>query len=452
MYPGSQVTNKQLLYNSLAPQEINEIRECSSVKDVQNVVKKAHEWKLPISVLGGGHGFLGNALSKQGITIRTKSLNQIDLDIKNLRLTVQSGTTSEEIFQTLKPHNLMIPLGTGGTTSIAGYTLPGGLSNSSTIYGAAIDSLVELEMVDAEGNALRVNEHEHPDLFWACRGAGEHFGIITSLTFQLQKLPSHIYAGFLFYPFQDSKHRFNKILSSIINDDYPHGLSFGGLMMDCSIIEDDFMQDVAKALQEKYQSSKTFMLPFLHFGALGQAQTDINHLIHDIGKPFFEISMPMNYWDHYEMMLEKDPPGFSYDVVSRYLSPNAVDQQLTELLVSMIEEEPAPGFIIDVFSMSRQISNVSPNATAFYHRNASGACTIIGKWKNKKQNKQYTEYIQKYRTLLSPYLTGGYPGIADRYCLNWNEEFYGDNYERLVEIKKKYDPNNIFRKDIQPLI
>ncbi len=187
------------------------IVQCAQADDVPSVIRFARENKLELSIRGAGHNIAGNALCDNGITIDFSRMKNVRVDAGKKRAYVEPGATLADLDAATQAHGLATPVGINSTTGIAGLTLGGGFGWLTRKYGMTIDNLVSVDLIMAEGKKLRASENENADLFWAIRGGGGNFGVVTQFEFQLFPVGPEIVAGLIVFPFNQAKQILNQV-------------------------------------------------------------------------------------------------------------------------------------------------------------------------------------------------------------------------------------------------
>jgi FAD/FMN-containing dehydrogenase len=193
------------IWNGMIDRHPSVIVQCADADDVTRTISLARENELEISIRGAGHNIAGNAICDRGVTIDLSTMTNVRIDAEKRRAYVEPGATLGDFDRAAQARGLATPVGINSTTGIAGLTLGGGFGWLTRKYGMTIDNLVSAEVVTADGNKLRASEKEHPDLFWAIRGGGGNFGVITEFEFELHPVGPEILAGLIVFPFSQAK-------------------------------------------------------------------------------------------------------------------------------------------------------------------------------------------------------------------------------------------------------
>ena len=193
------------IWNGMIDRRPAVIVQVTNADEVSHVIKFAHKNGLEISIRGGGHNIAGNAVCDNGVMIDLSMMKNVRVDAQKSRAYVEPGATLGDFDKVAQVHGLATPVGINSTTGIAGLTLGGGFGWLTRKYGLTIDNLVSAELVTADGTKLRTSENENPDLFWAIRGGGGNFGVVTEFEFALHSVGSEILAGLIVFPFSQAK-------------------------------------------------------------------------------------------------------------------------------------------------------------------------------------------------------------------------------------------------------
>ncbi len=201
------------IWNAMIDRRPALIVQCADADDVPPAIAFARRNKLEISIRGAGHNIAGNALCDNGLTIDFSKMKNVRVDAGKRRAYVEPGATLADLDEATQAHGLATPVGINSTTGIAGLTLGGGFGWLTRKYGMTIDNLVSVDLITAEGKKIRASETENADLFWAIRGGGGNFGVVTQFEFQLFPVGPEIFAGLIVFPFSQAKQILNQVSS-----------------------------------------------------------------------------------------------------------------------------------------------------------------------------------------------------------------------------------------------
>lgn len=392
-------------------------------QDVTNAIRWARLRDVPIRVRSGRHNYEGLSVLDAGIVIDVSEMKQVDLDSESGIVTVQTGLRDFELAEVLGKEGLVVPPGLCPTTGIAGFTLGGGQSSLSRQWGLAIDSLVEVEMVDANGYVLYANDRQNCDLFWALRGGGGgNFGVCTSFRFRTHHIDTVAYAR-LDWEIQDLKsvlrewqqytlpcadQRITPLLS-IVSGQQPQ-LFMQGVFLGSESELRYLLQPLLMSSPPKEVTVEE--MPWLEAAArIGATQPDTPESFKSVG-PFIGQLLPDKAIDIISYFIREAPSSFTASVLFHGLGGAVAEIGNTET----------------AYFYRKALSNMSPWAT----------------WDAPEGAAQGIRWVEDFRKAMHPYTWGVYVNTPDLLIENWPEEYYGCNFERLTHIKAKYDPMNVF--------
>jgi FAD/FMN-containing dehydrogenase len=412
------------VHNGLIDKRPALIARCRNVADVRDAVNLGREQGLEISVRGGGHNVAGRAVTDGGLMIDLSLMRGVDVDPGRRRARAQGGVTWNEYNRTTHVYGQATTGGVISSTGVAGLTLGGGLGWLMGKYGLSIDNLTQVEVVTADGEARRVDAESDPDLFWALRGGGGNFGVATSLEFETQPLDV-ILGGILAHPLAAAGEviamyrQYTKELPDEVT-------AFCGLVH-----------------APDGSGTKLCATPLCHSGALDQAESDLRSL-RQFGPPILDAVQPMPYPVVNTMLDDAFPKGaFNYwkSAFFTELSDAAV-----QTMVEAFEATPSimTGMVIEHFHGA--VCRVDPTATAFPFREPGYNLVLAGQWSDPADTEASLRWVRDTFAALEPYTA---PKVYVNYLADDESgrvaSAYGPNLDRLVEVKRRYDPDNLFR-------
>lgn len=412
------------IHNGLIDKHPRLIARCLNTADIVDAVKFAREEDLEISVKGGGHNPAGRSVTDGGLMIDLSFMKGIHVDPAARKVRAQGGVTWAEFNRATALHGLAVTGGAISSTGIAGLTLGGGLGWLMSSYGMAVDNVTSMELVTAEGEVLTLSEDENPDLFWACRGGGGNFGVVSSFEYQLHPL-SMVTGGLIAHPFPAAGDvlRFYRDFTADVGDDLT---VFAGLVH-----------------APDGSGMKLSALLVCHVGTPEEAERDLEPL-KTFGEPAMVEVGPMPYPVINTLLDEGFPSGALNYWKSSFLE-NITDEYI-DTVTDKFAACPSPmgGIVIEHFH--GQVTRVDPTATAFPHRDRSYNNLIIGQWVDPANTEENTLWVKDTYNSLEPFFS------SSRYVnyLDDDEQAdavpkaYGVVYDRLVEVKRRYDPDNVF--------
>lgn len=390
--------------------------------DVICCITFAHRRDLPLSVRGGGHSVAGNAVRDGAIMLDLSGMKAIRVDPDTRTVRADPGLTLGEFDRTTQAFGLATPLGVVSMTGIAGLTLGGGLGWLNGRYGLACDNLVSADVATADGRLLRASARDNEDLFWAIRGGGGNFGVVTSFEYHLHPV-DRVLAGGLSYPLSMAPRvlRFYDDFVNAAPDDLSTAVSLGLTpagdptvsMAVCYCGPIDEGEQLLRPLR-KYQSPVDDTIQPMPYAMLQSSR--------DGGFPFGRF----HYWKS----------GWL-----RTLTDDAIDT-----LMQFIPQMPSPASGVGLQQMHGAASRVAPSATAFAHRAEQYDFLILSQWSNETDTDRNVGWTKALFEAMRPQLD------ESVYVNNLGDEgpgrvhaAYGENYPRLVAVKRTYDPDNLFR-------
>ena len=424
------------VYNGMINKHPGMFVMCVDVADVMASVNFGRENNLLVAVRGGGHNGGGLGICDGGLVIDLSGIKFIRVDTSNNTVRVGGGNIWGEVDHATHPFGLAVPAGIISTTGVGGLTLGGGVGHLSRKYGLTIDNLLETDMVLADGSFVTVNANQHPDLFWAIRGGGGNFGIVTSFKFQAHPVKTVI-GGPTLWPIEKTEkimewyHEFlnsapdelNGFITTMIipGPPFPEHLH---LKQFCGIIW-CYTGDPAK------------------FDELFQPVRDLNPLFEHVGE--------MPYPSIQTLFDGLMPPGMQW-----YWRADFFKELGSEIRAQHLKfgsNIPTPLSQMHLYPISGAASRVGAEDTPWAYRDAKYAGVIVGVDPDPKNAAKITEWCKGYWEALHPYSSGGaYSNFMMDEGQDRVKASYKHNYNRLVEIKGKYDPSNLFRvnQNIKP--
>jgi len=415
----------RLVHNGLIDKRPALIARCRGVADVSTAVGFARETGLEISIRGGGHNIAGLSVTNGGLMIDLAEMKGMYVDPQARTIRAQGGVTWSEFNRETAVYGLAVTGGVISTTGVAGLTLGGGLGWLMGIHGLAADNLLSVELVNADGAVLNVTAESDPDLFWALRGGGGNFGVATSLEYRLHPL-REVVGGLIAHPFEAARDvlRFYREFTESVPDELT---VFGGLVYAPG-------------------SSELRLAAFVvcHAGPAEQAQRDLAPL-REFGEPLLVEVGPMPYPVINTLLDDGFPRGALNYWKSSFVE--RLDDVLIDLAIERFETTPSPLNAILFEHFHGAVTRVGVSDTAVPHREVGYNLLLPSVWLDPADTEANIAWTRATFDLVSPY-------FADRRWLNYFSDddgadavraAYGPNYDRLVEVKRRYDPENVFR-------
>jgi FAD/FMN-containing dehydrogenase len=406
------------------------IARCAGTADVIATVTFARDNDLLVSVRGGGHNIAGKAVCTDGLMIDLSRMRSVAVDPLDRTARVEGGATLGELDAATQASGLATTAGVVTHTGVAGLTLGGGVGRLARKYGLACDNLLSVDLVTAEGQRVRTSFTENSDLFWGVRGAGANFGVATSFEFQLRPVGPGVLGGVVVHPLEKARAalRFYYEYSRAAPDE---------LSADAFFLTSP-------------DGDPVFAISVCYIGPIEQGERVLEPL-RRFGPPLADEVRPVAYTELQGAGDTFFPNGLHYYWKSHFLKEIADDA--IEATVSHFARAPSPRSIIAFQQFGGAVSRVAHSETAFRHRDAQYDNFAASIWTDPRESEMQQQWVREWWDMTSPF------SIGAEYVNNLGEEgeervraAYGDNYERLVALKNKYDPSNFFRlnANIQP--
>ena len=422
------------IWNGVIERRPAVVASCSTSADVVAALAFAREERLEISVRGGGHNYAGFALCQDGLMIDLTPMKSVTVDPSARRATCGGGTTWGEIDAATQEHGLATPGGFISHTGVAGLTLGGGLGWLSRMAGLSSDNLAGAEVVTADGQVLRASATENEELFWALRGGGGNFGVVTSFDFDLHEVGPFVQLGLFFYSPEQGGDLFRFARDFI-----------GGLPDQCGVFLAGLNAPPEPFVPEEHQLAPVFAMAVVGFGD-EETHARLVAPIREAVTPLFELVTPIPYVALQQMFNASAPwgiLGYEKAVYLDELSDGAID-----VIVEHQAKKASPLSFLPIFAMGGVYSRADDGATAFggnretkYVVNISAACPTPELYEHDR------EWVRSFWSALVPYAAGegSYVNFMSEYEENRVRAAYGaEKYQRLAAIKAKYDPDNVF--------
>jgi FAD/FMN-containing dehydrogenase len=419
------------IYNAMIDKRPWLIAKCANVADVISALSFGRAQNLRIAVRGGGHNGPGLSLCDDGLVIDLSRMKGLHVDPAKHTVRVEPGCRWGDVDHATHIFGQATVSGVNSNTGVSGLTLGGGHGYLTRKYGLTIDNLLSADMVLADGRFVTASEEENPDLFWAIRGGGGNFGIVTSFLFRLHPV-STVYAGPTLWPLEQAGEVlrwYRSFLPGAEEDLYGF---FAFLVV-----------PPAPPFPESLYGQKVCGVIWCYSGPPDRSE-EVFRPVRDFGPPIFEHLGPMPYPMLQSAFDKLYPPGLQWywkgDFV-RELSEEAIS-----LHIDHGSELPTPLSTMHLYPIDGAVHRVRSNDTAFSFRDCLWSQVIVGVDHDPGNNERMIAWAKRYYEALHPYSAGGaYVNFMMEEGQDRVQATYGGNYERLVELKRKYDPENVFR-------
>jgi FAD/FMN-containing dehydrogenase len=399
------------------------VARCANTADVADAIRFARTEALEISARGGGHNVAGKAATEGGVMIDLSRMRGIYVDPERRRVRVQGGATWNDYNRATHQHGLATTGGVISATGVAGLTLGGGLGWLMGRFGMAVDNLVSVELVTAEGDVLQVSADVEPELFWGLRGGGGNFGIAASLEFDAHPLDT-ILGGIVAYPLSEALPVF-AAYREVTADPPDELVSFFGLVH-----------------APDGSGHKIVAVPVCHAGDIATGETLVAPL-RRVGTPAVDLIGPMSY----PVMNTILDPAFPKGARNYWRSGffKELSEDVINVLIDAFERVPSPmtGIIIEHFHGA--VTRIDPTATAYPHREPGFNLVITGEWLDQREDEANIAWVRSTFDAVAPYTAKAvYVNYLDVDEPDRVRAAYGPNWERLVALKRTWDPDNTF--------
>ncbi len=397
------------------------IARCTGAADVVGAVQFAASHDLLVAVRGGGHSLPGYSVCEGGIMIDLSPMQGVRVDTRTRDVRVEPGVLLGTMDKETQKFGLVVPAGTVSHTGVAGLTLGGGVGRLQRKFGLTVDSLIGAEVVTADGKLIRASDEENPDLLWALQGGGGNFGVVTSFKFRAHELGRTAIAGSLVFPIEQAR----GVLDAFADF--------------CNTAGDDLWMDPVLECDADGHRQLNFIV--CHCGDAPSAAKDLATL-RKFGKPVRD-TVAQKPWVVVQSEYDDDSPhGNGY-----YMSGGRITKLIPVMLEHAVASIKLPGAELSKVSLTQHggASARRPvSATAYASRDASHNFVVRASWADPKQAAARTAWQKETWKGFAPYSVGLYANLNATESNVKERSAYGENLDRLVEVKTKYDPRNLF--------
>lgn len=415
------------IWNGAVAHEPALIARCLTVGNVQSSLAAAQAHGLPISVRGGGHDWAGRGLRHGGLVLDLSGMRQVSVNLEAKEATIAGGATAADVSVALGSSGLVAVTGNTGAGGMAGLLLGGGYGPLTTRFGLASDSLVGVELVLADGWVVKANESHNTDLFWALRGGGGNFGVVTSTSIRLHPVGA-LMSGMILFPWTDARsvlRGYAEIMSSA-----PDELA------------------VAVAMSVAPDGDPVIVLAPTWSGDPKQGKQVIARL-QSFGTPVVTKIAPMTLGEIFSLSDAQLVDGRHYEVRTRWLHDLTPDSISTLMAAYSAKTSPFTRIVLHHFHGAG--TRVAPDATAFGMRQEHFTAIIYSTWESvvAGESAVHRQWASDLFSRLAPFaLPGGYANLLGPDAREQISAAYGGNGRRLGELKRKFDPDNVFSSAI----
>jgi FAD/FMN-containing dehydrogenase len=427
------------IWNAMIDRRPGLIARCKSPDDVVQAVKFASKHALLVSIRGGGHNIAGNAVCDDGLMIDLSLMKGVKVDAKARRATVEPGCTLADFDAAAQAHGLATPLGINSTTGVAGLTLGGGFGWLSRKHGMSVDNLLSADVVSADGRQLHASEKENADLFWGLRGGGGNFGIVTKFEFQLHPVGPNVLSGLIVFPFAQAKSVITQFAR--FTETMPDDLNVWMVTRKAPPLP---------FLPESVHGKEMVALALFYAGDPAKGEKLIAPL-RGFGKAHGEHIgvQPYSAWQQaFDPLLTPGARNYWKSHNFLQLGDGAIDT-----IVEYAGKLPSPQCEIFIAAIGGRTASVAADAMAYSSRDAKYVLNVHGRWDSAAEDKRCISWAREFFAKSQPFASAGaYINFLTEDETDRIAFAYGAAYKRLMTIKKKYDPSNLFRmnQNIKP--
>jgi FAD/FMN-containing dehydrogenase len=427
------------IWNGMIDRRPALIVRCAGVADVRRAVAFARDHDLLLAVRGGGHNIAGSAICDKGLVVDLSLMKSVRIDPLARRAYVEPGATLADFDHEAQAFGLATPLGINSTTGVAGLTLGGGFGWLSRRFGMTVDNLTAADILTADGELLHVDAESHADLFWAIRGGGGNFGVVTLFEFALHPVGPMVFGGLVVLPLEQARSALEQYRRAVKT--MPEELSVWVVMR---------LAPPLPFLPSEVHGKPVIVFAICYNGAIENGPAAVE-AVRQFGKPYGEHlgAMPYAMWQQaFDPLLA---PGARNYWKSHNLAD--VSDGLISALMDAVGTLPSNQCEIFLGQVGGQMSRVAVDATAYPSRDTQYVMNVHGRWDNPADDSRCIEWARDFFDAATPFAQGSvYVNFLTEEESARVGAAYGPNYDRLVVVKTQYDPRNLFRhnQNIQP--
>ncbi|WP_425311763.1 FAD-binding oxidoreductase [Microvirga massiliensis] len=420
------------IWNAMIDRRPAAVVRCRGASDVMRAVRFARDNSLLVAVRGGGHNIAGNAVCEDGLLIDLSPMRSVRIDPKSRTARVEPGVTLGEFDREAQAFGLATPLGINSTTGVAGLTLGGGFGWLSRKLGFTVDNLIAADVVTADGALVQTSAVEEPDLFWAIRGGGGNFGIVTSFEFKLHAVGPDLVSGLIVHPFGNARDLLAGYRDAAAAA--PDELTVWAVLRKAPPLP---------FLPAEVHGKEILVFAVCYAGEPANADKALAPL-RALGEPIADVIgvQPYVAWQTaFDPLLT--PGAFNYWKSHNF---TALSDGLLDTLVAYVGTLPTEECEIFIGQVGGASNRIDAAATAYPHRDANFVMNVHTRWRERGDERAAIKWARDFFEATAPYATGGvYVNFMPEDETERVTGAYGSNYARLSALKAKYDPGNLFR-------
>ncbi len=419
------------IWNAMIDKRPALIASCAGLADILAAVAFAREHRLLLAVRSGGHNIAGSAVCDGGLMIDLSRMKSVQVNPATRRAYVQAGATLGDMDHETQVFGLATPLGINSTTGVAGLTLGGGFGWLTRKYGLTVDNLLAADVVTADARYVRATATENPDLFWGLRGGGGNFGIVSLFEFQLHPVGPEVLSGVVVYPHSQAKTLLTRYREWV--EQMPEELNVWAILRKAPPLP---------FLPKEVHGQDVVVLACFYDGDVESGKRALEPL-RQLGQPLGEHlgAQPYTQWQRaFDPLLTPGARNYWKSHNFTELSDGAIDT-----LIEYAGKLPSPHCEVFIGLLGGKASRVPVDATAYAQREARFVVNMHGRWEQREGDQPGIAWARELFQALTPYATGGaYVNFMTQEETARVAAAYGPNYERLLQLKRKFDPTNLF--------
>jgi FAD/FMN-containing dehydrogenase len=428
------------IWNAMIDRRPAFVARCLGAADVIEALKLARDEKLLVAVRSGGHNIAGSAVCEGGLLIDLSLMKSVRIDPASRTAHVQPGATLADFDKEAQAFGLMTPLGINSTTGVAGLTLGGGFGWTTRKFGLTIDNLISADVVTAAGEFLHASETEHQDLFWALRGGGGNFGVVTSFEFKLHSLGPEVLSGLVVHPIDAAPSLLPEFRRLAL--EAPDELTIWAVMRKAPPLP---------FLPVEWHGREVLIFAACYSGEMAEGEK-ATRALRALGKPIADVISPHPFtaWQAaFDPLLTAGARNYWKSHDFDELSDGAIEK-----ILGAVRALPSPECEVFIAQVGGAMARIGPEAMAWSNRKSHFIMNAHSRWREKDQDSACVAWARRLSEAVAPFASGSvYVNFMPEDESNRIESAYGANYRRLAEIKRRYDPDNQFRfnQNIRPV-
>ncbi len=431
------------IWNAMIDRRPAIIIRAAGTSDIVRAVDFGRSKNLLTSIRGGGHNIAGTAVGEGGLMVDLSAMRSVQVDPQGRRAMVEAGATLADFDREAQAFGLATPLGINSTTGVAGLTLGGGGGWLSRRFGLTVDNLLSADVITADGRVVKANPQENPDLFWAIRGGGGNFGVVSRFEFGLHPVGPEVYAGMFVYPLEQGRQVLNSFREFWA--DAPDELTAAPLPRKAPPLP---------FLPAKVHGRDILALVFCYSGDLAKGEA-VTRPLGTFGRTYGSLAGPMPYAAWQQITDPLNPPGARNYWKSHNI--NALSDGLIDAVLEFSARLPSDQCEIPMLAVGGQVNRLPADSAAYPHRDAQFLLNIHGRWDKPEDDQNVIDWARGLWAAAEPHSTGTvYVNFmtADEADRLGSAAYGPAAWKRLTEIKAQWDPDNFFRmnQNIPPAV